>query len=189
MNRKLINFAIHEAGCLLYAADRNLGGFPFNELTDFFAGREGLKDLVLKGAIMPMSLYQDDGYNVRVVFGNLTEAEQSEWTAKVAWKLNLESGEMVVSGVADEDLEKYIADFPFAETGGGYELGCLVKVPASEYAVSVYSYPPGDLAGGWMRIEDSGLFRACFGKESNLPHEKPIDYLPEHAPAKRRLPG
>lgn len=177
MDRKEINFTIQEAGCLIYAADKNLAEFPWRDLTNFFGGREGLKDLTLKGAIMATELYQDDGYYVRVVFGDLNDEEISEWTARAAWKLNLESGEMVVSGVCDEDLEDYMEDFPIAEDGGDYHLGCFVEVPKGVYAVTIYSYPPGDLSGGWMRIESAREFRLCFGKDSDIKHEKPIDYF------------
>lgn len=177
MEDKRIDFSIQEAGCLLYLADKNLGGFPFGQMTEFFGGRDGLKDLTLKGAIMAMELYQDDGYGVRFVIGDLTDAEKSEWTSKVSWKLNLESGEMVVSGVCDEDLEDYMEDFGVCENDGNYELGCFVQVPKGIYQADIYGYPPGDLAGGWMRIEDKSLFRQCFGKDSDLPFEKPIDYF------------
>lgn len=176
MNRKQIDFTIQQAGCLLYAADKNLGGFPWRELTDFFGGRGGLKDLTIMGAIMATELYQDDGYYVRVVEGDLTDEEKSQWTARAAWKLNLESGEMVVSGVCDEDLEDYMEDFPVADDGGDYDLGCFVKISSGVYAVTIYSYPPGDLSGGWMRIESAREFRLCFGKDSGIEHEKPIDY-------------
>lgn len=177
-----IDFSIQEAGCLIYAADKNLDGYPFAQLHEFFGGRKGLQDLTLKGAIMAASLYQDDGYNVRVVAGDLTSEETSEWTSKVSWKLNLVSGKMVVSGVCDEDLEDYMEDFPSAENAGAYELGCFVEIPAGEYKVSIYSYPPGDLAGGWMRIEEPREFRLCFGAEANLEYEKPLDYFKRTRP-------
>jgi hypothetical protein len=177
MQKGQIDFSIGEAGCLLYAADKNLGGLPFSRFHEFFGGARGLKDLVLQGAVLPMSLYQDDGYNVRVRRGDLTAAEQAEWTSKAAWKLNLASGLMVVSGVCDEDMDDGLADFPVAETGGDYELGCLVEMPAGEYAVSIYSYPPNDLAGGWMRLENPRLFRECFGADADLQYEKPLAYF------------
>ena len=183
MQRKQVDFSIGEAGCLLYVADKNLGGLPFSRFHEFFGGKKGLRDLVLQGAVLPMSLYQDDGYNVRVVTGDLTAEEQSQWTSKVAWKLNLETGKMVVSGVCDEDLDDYLADFPQAETGGDYELGCLVEMPVGEYAVSIYSYPPNDLAGGWMRLADPSNFRLCFAQDANVEFEKPFDYFRRTRPA------
>lgn len=177
MQRKQIDFSIEEAGCLLYVADKNLGGLPFSRFHEFFGGRSGLRDLVLQGAVLPLALYQDDGYNVRVRSGDLTAEEQSEWTSKVTWKLNLASGKMVVSGVCDEDMDDELADFPKAETGGEYWTGCLVEMPPGEYEVSIYSYPPGDLAGGWMRIEKPDLFRRCFGADAGLKYEKPLEYF------------
>ncbi|MEZ5428843.1 MAG: hypothetical protein R2747_21540 [Pyrinomonadaceae bacterium] len=177
MKRNEIDFTIQEAGCLLYAADSRLGGFPFGRFHEFFGGGRDLPDLVGQGAVMPMSLYQDDGYNVRVLTGDLSEDELSEWTSRVAWKLDLESGRMVVSGVCDEDLEEYMEDFPPAENDGDYELGCLVDVLPGEYAVTVYSYPPNDLGGGWMRIESADFFKMGFGRDSGLEFEKPLDYF------------
>jgi hypothetical protein len=172
MQKRQIDFSIQEAGCLLYAADANLGGKPFNELHHF-----GWQDLTLKGALIGTSLYQDDGYNVRIVFGDLSEEEKREWTGRAAWKLNLESGKMVVSGVCDEDLEEYMEDFPTAETGGDYHLGCFVEVPKDVYAATIYSYPPNDLSGGWMRIAEPGSFKLCFAAEAGLKYEKPLDYF------------
>ncbi|HEX8197140.1 MAG TPA: hypothetical protein VF571_13185 [Pyrinomonadaceae bacterium] len=102
MKRKQIDFQIQEAGCLIYAADKNFGGEPFTKLDEFFGGKSGLTDLVRRGAIMPMSLYQDDGYTVRVcIGGELTGEEKSEWTSRVSWRLNLEWGKMVVSGAGN----------------------------------------------------------------------------------------
>ncbi len=177
MSRKQIDFSIGEAGCLIYLADRNLAGLCFGELdkTDW-------KDLALKGALMAMELYQDDGFSVRLVTGDLTAEEHSQWTAKASWKLKLESGVMVVSGVCDPDLEKYLEEFGICENEGDYHLGCFAKVPKGEYQVDVYSYPPNDLAGGWMAIEDKGSFRASFGKDSEIPFEKPIDYFTRTRP-------
>lgn len=171
MERKTIDFTIEEAGCLLYAADRNLGGQPFAALDD-----RDWKTLTEKGALIAGSLYQDDGFYVRVIFGELTDEEMSEWTSKISWKLDLESGKMVVSGVCDPDIEEYVEDFPIAEHEGSYHLGCLVEVPEGEYSVTIYSYPPNDLAGGWMAIEDKREFKLCFGQESEFGYEKPLDY-------------
>lgn len=171
-----IDWTILDAGCLIYAADRNFGGEPLTRLDAFFGGEKGLQELTLRGAIAAMSLYQDDGYNVRVVFNEeLTEAEKTEWTSRASSKLNLESGILVISGVIPDDDE--LSDFEDAENGGEYELGCFVDVPAGEYRIDVYGYPPGDLAGGWMRLENPRLFRECFGADGAANFEKPIDYF------------
>jgi hypothetical protein len=180
MNR--IDFTIQEAGCLLYIADQALGGVGFVRFHEFFGGIHGLRDLTLQGAVMATSLYQDDGYNVRLVTGDLTAEEKSEWTSKVSWKLNLESGKLVVSGVADENLEEYLKCFPTAENRQCCELGCFVEIPKGEYAVTIYSYPPNDLAGGWMRIENPRLFKECFGQETELKFEKAPEYFARTRP-------
>lgn len=178
MEKKSIDFTIQEAGCLFYAADRKLGGLPFAALDE-----RDWRTLTEKGALMATSLYQDDGYNVRVRFGELTAEEQSEWTARVSWKLNLESGLMVVSGVCDPDIEKYVEEFPVAEHEGDYHLGCVVEIPAGEYAATFYAYPPNDLSGGWMAIENPREFRLAFGAESDMKHEKPPAYFARTRPA------
>ncbi len=172
-----IDFTIQEAGCLLYAADLKLGGNRFAHLDE-----RDWKPLTERGALLATSLYQDDGFNVRVRFGEIHPREASEWTSRVRWKLDLESGKMVVSGVCDPDIEEYLADFPTAEPGGDYHLGCLVEAPPGEYAVTIYGYPPNDLAGGWMAIEDRGNFKACFGQESAFGYEKPLDYFARTRP-------
>lgn len=177
MNRKTIDFTIQEAGCLFYAADLNLGGNPFATLDD-----RDWKPLTEAGALMATSLYQDDGFNVRVVFGEINEQESSEWTSCVRSKLDLESGKMVVSGVCDPDIEEYLEDFPVAAAGGDYHLGCIVEAPRGVYAATIYSFPPNDLAGGWMAIEDRSTFRACFGQESEFEYEKPVDYFARTRP-------
>ena len=105
MERRQIDFSIQEAGCLLYLADRNFGGYEINEFHEFFGGRTGLRDLTLQGAVIAGSLYQDDGYSVRVVFGDLTEEEVQGWTSNVDWKLSVPSGQIAVSGVCDDGLE------------------------------------------------------------------------------------
>lgn len=169
---KRLDFTIQEAGCLLYVADSGLGGLSFGELYS-----ADWKDLTLKNALIATSLYQDDGYSVRVVLGDLSAEEQTEWTANVSWKLDLESGKMVVSGVCDEDLDEYSEDFPVAETNGDYHLGCFVEIPNGVYRVNIYSYPPNDLSGGWMAIEDARSFRTCFGRNSDFKYEKPLDYF------------
>ena len=177
MERKTLDLTIEEAGCLLYAADLNLGGNPFARLDD-----RDWKPLTAKGALMATSLYQDDGFNVRVVFGEINAEEESQWTSHVRWKLDLESGKMVVSGVCDPDIEEYLKDFPVAENGGDYHLGCLVEVPPAVYAVTIYSYPPKDLGGGWMALEDPDSYKTCFGQDSGFKYEDPLEYFARTRP-------
>jgi hypothetical protein len=177
MQRTQYEFSISEAGCLIYAGDKNLDGIPWSEMH-----ASDWKALALRNALMMLSLYQDDGYTVRVVLGELTDEEKSEWTARATSKLNLESGEMVVSGVCDEDLEEYMEDFGDGVNVTDCQLGCIVAIPAREYRVDIYSYPPGDLSGGWMRIEDGEDFRLCFGEESGIEQEATLEYFQRTRP-------
>lgn len=182
MTRTSIDFEIYEAGSLIYLADANFGGHPIGQFHEFFGGRPGLKELTEQGAVMAGSLYQDDGYNIRIVFGELTKQESSEWTSRARSRMNIESGKLYSSGVCDQDLETYIEEWPRAEEGGSYDLGAYIEVPPGCYDVSIYGFPPGDLAGGWMAIEDRSMFKACFSKDSAFPYEKPIDYFKRTRP-------
>jgi hypothetical protein len=175
MENRRLDFVIENAGCLLWLAPRSMGGVSPGEFYRIFSDQseESLQQLVERGAMMPMSLYQDDGYLVRFVSGDLTEQEGAEWTARVRWKLNIPCGRLVVSGCLDEDIEDEISDLKAAKNKGSYWYGCFVDVPAGEYQVEVYSYPPGDLSGGWGQIETPELFIPTAGLEP----EPPIDYF------------
>lgn len=177
MERQTIEFTIHEAGGLVYAADRNFGGYPIGEFHNFFSGEEGLRELTEKGAVIAATLYQDDGFNVRVVFGEITDEEDAEWTSRIDWKLDLSSGRMVVSGVCDDDLEYTIEEFPPTEDRGEYDLGTIADVPAGIYRATIYSFPPGDLAGGWLGLSNPMFFRKTIGEKTGLKFEKPLDYF------------
>ena len=182
MSRDSLDFSIQEAGSLLYLADVNFGGYPINEFHEFFGGRDGLKDLTQRGAVMAGSLYQDDGYNVRVVFGELDDQEASEWTSSISGILNVESGRMIVSGVCDDGLAGYITDFPRAEDGGDYELGTILDIAPGTYLISIYSFPPNDLAGGWMRLIDKGFFKRTPWQTQGIDFEKPVAYFQRTRP-------
>lgn len=181
MPRDSLDFAIQEAGSLLYVADINFGGHPAGEFHEFFGGRSGLRELTERGAVMAGSLYQDDGYNVRVVHGDLNQ-DEAEWTSAIRGTLNLGSGKMIVSGVCDEGLDSYIGDFPSATNGGDYELGTIVEVDPGVYTATIYSYPPNDLAGGWMRLIDKGFFRKTLGPALGIEFEKPVAYFERTRP-------
>lgn len=191
--RHRIELTIEQAGGLIYLADSNFGGLVPGKFHEFFTGASGLRELTEKGAVMAATLYQDDGYNVRVVFGELDDQEQDEWTARVSSTLDLSSGRMIISGVCDQDLGNYITDWRVSEDGESHDLGAFIAVPPGVYAVSILSYPPGDLAGGWMAIEDKAMFKACFGRDSGIEHEAPTAYFsrtrPGETPRKWHIDG
>jgi hypothetical protein len=170
MENQRLEVQFDEAGCMIMVAPMSLGGYAFEDLLwGVFSNKaaETVRQLVERKAMMPMSLYQDDGYLVRVVLGELNERETEDWTARVRWKLDIPCGKLLVTGVLDHE-EK----IPKAKDGGEFYVGCCyVKVPPGEYQVEVYSYPPGDLSTGWGQIENPRLFK---GK---LKPEKPLDYF------------
>lgn len=176
---KRMEFIIEEAGCLIWVAPRDLGGLSPNEFYNVFSGGggESLSDLVERGAMIPLSLYQDDGYLVRVVEGDLSDEEEAEWTARARWKLALDCGEMIVSGILTPDIESEIKEIKPAKNGGSFWAGCRLKVAPGAYQVEVYSYPPGDLSGGWMQIEDPRMFKLAMNEASRFEPEEPIKYF------------
>ncbi len=176
---KRMEFIIEEAGCLIWVAPRDLGGLSPDEFYNVFSGGggESLNDLVERGAMIPLSLYQDDGYLVRVVEGDLSDEEEAEWTARARWKLALDCGEMIVSGILTPDIESEIKEIKPAKNGGSFWAGCRLKVAPGAYQVEVYSYPPGDLSGGWMQIEDPRMFKLAMNEKARLKAEKPLKYF------------
>jgi hypothetical protein len=178
---KRLDFCIEEAGCLIWVAPRSLGGLSPSTLADVWEGKaqESVATLVRRAAMMPMSLYQDDGYSVRIVVGDLTPQEETEWVARVDWKLHVPCGEVLVSGILTPDFEREFAEIVPAEHGGSYWAGAYVSVPPGEYRVEVLSYPPGDLSSGWGMMTNS----RTFGRHPTIKPEKPLDYF------KRTRPG
>ncbi len=176
---KRMEFIIGEAGCLIWVAPGDLGGLSPDEFYSVFSGGgpESLDDLVKRGGMIPLSLYQDDGYLVRVVEGDLSDEEAKEWTARARWKLALDCGKMIVSGILTPDIETEIKEIKPAKNGGSFWAGCSLKVAPGAYRVEIYSYPPGDLSGGWMQIEDPQMYKLAMNEESRFEAEPVVEYF------------
>lgn len=186
MEEKRLEFVVEEAGCLIWLAPMSLGGLTLEEFGRVWTENSDgttVADLVARGAMMPMGLYQDDGYLVCFVLGDLSDQEEREWTARVRWKLDGPCGQVLVSGPISDDLEDELSGIEPAEDGGSYWTGCHVEVSPGEYHVEVYGYPPGDLSGGWGRIAKSDLFGTSPGIE---PEDPPTSSA---SPAQTRRPG
>jgi len=173
MPDKRVDFYVGEAGCLIWIAPRSLGGLGPAGIARVWEGEsdqsnDKVEDLVRRGVMMPMSLYQDDGYSVRFVLGDLTAQEEAEWVARAVWKLDVPCGEVLVSGILTPDFEREFRDIVPAEEAGSYWAGAYVSVPPGSYRVEVTSYPPGDLTSGWGMITDS----RSFGRHPGLAPEK-----------------
>jgi hypothetical protein len=166
-NGERIEFSFWEAGCLIWVGAKDLGGLDYDEFCQLVRGEkpEKTKNFILeRQAFLFMELYQDDGYRVRVVIGELNTQEAEDWVARVRWKLNLACGKMVVSGIADDDEEEFI-DMPAATERDPDALQGYVEVPSGEYQVEIYSYPPGDLSTAWGQIIIPNLFTPQAGIE------------------------
>jgi len=183
MQDKRLEFKFGEAGCMIMVAPMSLGGYQFKDLSwGVFVNNadETVQQLVERNVLMPMSLYQDDGYIVRLVLDDLSEREAEDWVARVRWKLNISCGKLLVTGVLD-----YEDDIPEAKDGDDFYIGCCyVEVPSGDYQVEVYSYPPYDLSTGWGQIENPELFKGRLKSEylpdyfrRTRPNEEPPEWL------------
>lgn len=173
--RNQVQFSVQEAGCLIYIADRSL-----------------LEGTASAGPLTGGDLYQDDGYLVRLIFGELSQEEQDNWTSRLAARVEVPSGQLIVAGILDPDFDRWVVEFGTSqpeptdavETTGEHELGCIVPVESGAYNVEIYSYPPNDLAAGWMKIEDRELFETAGGETSGDggPRESAQEYFERTRP-------
>lgn len=159
-----ISFSFWEAGCLIWVGAKDLGGLSYSEFCHLIWGEnpEKLKDYIInKKSFIPLDLYQDDGYRVRFTMGELSPQEQEEWVARCRWQLDLSCGQMVVSGIADDDDDEFLHMPPATEiSDNSDELQCYLEVPPGLYQVEIYSFAPGDLSTGWGQIVNPRLFPA-----------------------------
>lgn len=161
-----IEFGFWEAGCMIWVGAKDFVSEDYEGFCNLIWNNDQpkLQEAIFeKKAFLAMDLYQDDGYNVRVVMGDLNEQERDEWVARVRWRLDLSCGEMLVSGVLGDDFD----DIPNALEVND-DIGCLqcyVTVPPNEYQVEIYSYPPSDITTAWDQITGSDLFPISEGIE------------------------
>lgn len=116
---------------------------------------------VIASDLIPVGLFQDDPFLVRVVAGeSLSEQESEEWVGKIEARLNVPDGRLVISAVAD---------FVEGDDGEAAEISEYVRVieiPKGHYEATVYAYLPGvngapcldHLAGGYKKGEKMGAW-------------------------------
>lgn len=168
MTPQRFDVTIGIAGGLLWLAPRSLGGLAPEDFCGAWigGGPETVESLIARSAMMPLALYQDDGYTVRFVVGALTEAEKEEWTAHAAMNIDVPCGELLVSGVLTPDFPRLeLPAMVAVDADGATDLGCYLSIPPGLYRVDVYSYPPGDLSGSWGHIVDAETFGVHPGLE------------------------
>jgi len=91
------------------------------------------------GLLMPVSLYQDDSFCIRVVAGDsLTAQEKEEWVGRLERRLNLADGKLCVSGGSEWLYPGYdpagVVDDNFVR---------IVELPKGYYRATLYSYLAG----------------------------------------------
>ena len=155
-----LEFGFWEAGCMIWVGAKNFVEKDYEGFCNLIWNHDNPKlqeAIFAQKAFLAMDLYQDDGYNVRVVMGDLNEQERDEWVARVRWRLDLSCGQMVVSGVLGDDDFDEIQDAQ-AIANSNDCLQCYVTVPPNEYQVEIYSYAPSDITTAWEQITGSNLF-------------------------------
>lgn len=96
--------------------------------------------LLKKGVCLPFCFPGDcalDGAT-EFVLGDLTEAEERGWMARLRWKLNVPCGKLILAcGCLAEDLEPALA----GETPDPhYTIFQVIDVPPDEYLVEIYAF-------------------------------------------------
>lgn len=133
-----MDLKVHSDATALVVTSHNVGGY---EATALYSPKNWAK-AVEKGVFIPMELALDDDFLLRVVVGELRDAEASDWVGRLSWKLSLPEGQLVLaSGIEyliEEDKE---AEFL-------HELTNLIEVPPGDYRFDIYSYLVG-VHGEW----------------------------------------
>jgi hypothetical protein len=94
------------------------------------------KKAVAAGELWPVELVQDDGFVIRVVVdAPLSAAEADEWVGRLAWKLCLPDGQLMISGGIESVLE------PAGEELSDYTR--VLEVPPGEYRAELLAYVHG----------------------------------------------
>jgi hypothetical protein len=143
------DLAIHNEATGFVVTSRRMAGKTLDE------GSAAWKKAVAKGDLIPLSLIQDDPFNIRIVTGDrLTPEENAAWVARVDAHLNVPDGKLCVTGGAEFSNEDYDPDDPHHEQYVGE-----VAVPKGHYRAMLYSmaFGLGDRAERGDREDDHEL--------------------------------
>lgn len=148
--------------------------YVYNEATGFMVlsmdmagvtldeGSKKWNEAVADGKMIPVTLFQDDPFVVRVVAGEpISPQEDEEWVAKLEWPLDIPGGKLAITGGAVLVNEEYDPDDRYYQS-----YLRVVDVPPGRYRATVYTYVPGVngdavldyLAGGYDRHERYGAW-------------------------------
>jgi hypothetical protein len=128
---------------LLTSASLGGSGLTAKEVEEIlFAENKGktTERLLKKGVCLPVCFPGDCALDDATLFvlGDLTEAEEQSWMARLRWKLKVPCGKLILGcGCLAEDLEPALAgEAPDPD----YELYQVIDVPPNEYLVEIYAY-------------------------------------------------
>ncbi|HEY8559055.1 MAG TPA: hypothetical protein VIL74_01535 [Pyrinomonadaceae bacterium] len=96
--------------------------------------------LLKKGVCFPVCFPGDCALDnaTEFVLGDLTEREERAWMARLAWKLNVPCGKLILCcGCLAEDLEPAVAG---EAADPHYEIYQVIDVPPAEYLVEIYAF-------------------------------------------------
>ncbi len=100
-------------------------------------------------AILQM-LVGDSSFVARIVVDEpLTEAEETEWIARVRWPLHVPCGKLLISGGFDPDTISYLVE----------DESSFVEVPPGDYVVEVFTY---------LNTMNGRVFRKRWGDDGRL---------------------
>ena len=123
----------------------SLGGSDLTPeaLSDSLGSAEAseMEELLRRGVCIPLFFNGDCALdsNTLFVLGDLTEQEEHDWIGRLAWKLNIPCGKLVLlcGGGDPDELAEAISGNPPQEH---YEIFQTIDVPPAEYLVEIYAY-------------------------------------------------
>jgi hypothetical protein len=104
------------------------------------SGDVTVEDLLRDGVCLPLLFEGDCALDQETTFvvGDLGEQEQRDWIARLAWKLNVPCGKLLlVGGCAAEDLERACSGKRPKKRSVLHQ---RIEIPPGEYLVEVYAY-------------------------------------------------
>lgn len=123
--RRCVDISVYNESTGFSLHPRSMGGLDREALD------KDLIESVRAGLVIPVELVQDDPLLVRLVLGDLSQAEEEEWVGRIVWKLQIPCGSLAVEGGLDPrttDEDDFVQ---------------FLDVPAGDYRVEVLTYLHG----------------------------------------------
>jgi hypothetical protein len=130
-------------GYLLTSESLGGSGLSAMQVSAILLGRGGertAEGLLRDGVCFPVFFDGDCALDNGTMFvvGDLSEEEQRDWIARIAWKLNVPCGKLLLTSGCDPDI------LALACSGGQpekhYVRHMCMSIPPGEYLVEVYAY-------------------------------------------------